>query len=178
MAKVAIIESVEHKIMRKSGRKLTQCNCKKCQSQCKSPCLGTPKDILNIIKAGYKDKVVVTYWAAGMVMGVINRPIPMVQPLFNEETGYCVFFKDGLCELHDKKLKPIEGKLSHHSLKVDNFNPKKSLSWLVAKEWISDSNLDIVEEITLRLVVDESISQTNLEELINEFKSNKRESLL
>lgn len=44
-------------------------------------------------------------------MGVINRPIPMVQPLFNEETGYCVFFKDGLCELHDKKLKPIEGKI-------------------------------------------------------------------
>ena len=102
----------------------------------------------------------------------------MVQPLFNEETGYCAFFKDGLCELHDKKLKPIEGKLSHHSLKVDNVNPKKSLSWLVAKEWISDSNLDIVEEITLRVVVDESISQTNLEELINEFKSNKRKSLL
>ena len=63
-------------------------------------------------------------------------------------------------------------------MKIDNFNPKKSLAWLVAKEWISDSNLDIVEEITLRLVVDESISQTNLEELINEFKSNKRESLL
>ena len=93
MAKVAIIESVEHKIMRKSGRKLTQCKCKKCQSQCKSPCLGTPKDILNIIKAGYKDKVAITYWAAGMVMGVINRPVPMVQPLFNEETGYCVFLR-------------------------------------------------------------------------------------
>ena len=89
----------------------------------------------------------------------------------------CVF-KDGLCELHDKKLKPIEGKLSHHSLKIDNFNPKKSLAWLVAKEWISDSNLDIVEEITLRLSVDEFNSQINLEDLINEFKGNKRESLL
>lgn len=43
----------------------------------------------------------------------------------------------------------------------------------------SDNQLEIiVEEITLRLVVDESISQTNLEELVNEFKSNKRESLL
>lgn len=38
--------------------------------------------------------------------------------------------------LHDRGLKPTEGRLSHHSIKLDNFVPKKSLAWLVAKEWI------------------------------------------
>lgn len=123
-------------IMRKSGRKPTACNCAKCQSQCRIPCLGTPEDIVKIMEAGYADRLAPTVWAAGMIMGVIDRPVNMIQAIQRED-GYCTFFNDGKCELHDLGLKPTEGKLSHHSLKVDNFNPKRSLSWLIAKEWLS-----------------------------------------
>lgn len=56
--------------------------------------------------------------------------------------GWCTFYHDGKCELHDKGLKPTEGKLSHHTIKLDNWDPKRSISWLVAKEW-----LDMPEEI-------------------------------
>jgi len=44
-------------------------------------------------------------------------------------------------------LKPTEGKLSHHSIKVDNWTPRKSISWNVAKEWENEDNAPVVEEI-------------------------------
>lgn len=125
-------------IMRKSGRKPTVCSCEKCKSQCHTPCLATPEDISKIIDAGYGDRLAPTEWVAGMIMGVTDRPIDMLQAKI-EDNGYCTFYHDGKCELHDLGLKPTEGKLSHHSLKIDNFNPKKSLSWLIVKEWLSIS---------------------------------------
>ena len=64
-----------------------------------------------------------------------------------EENGYCTFFRDGLCELHDLGLKPTEGRLSHHSITKENFKFGKSLSWNVAKEWMDMRNGEIVEEI-------------------------------
>ncbi len=124
-------ESTFAHIMRKSGRKPTECGCKLCQQQCHQPCLGTPEDIAKLVDAGYGDRLAPTQWAAG----VTNKVIPMVQARV-EDNGWCTFFHDGKCELHDKGLKPTEGRLSHHSLRADNFNPKRSLAWLVAKEWL------------------------------------------
>lgn len=137
-------ESTFSYIMRKSGRKPINCQCEKCQSQCKSPCLGTPEDILKLIKAGYGDRLAPTEWWAGVIMGVCKEPIYMIQPI-REKNGYCTFFHDGKCELHDLGLKPTEGKLSHHSIRVDNFVPKKSLAWLVAKEWLNEKSKEISE---------------------------------
>lgn len=125
-------------IMQKSGRKPTACSCEKCKSQCRTPCLGTPEDIERLINAGYGSRLAPTSWLVGVLMGVTDRPIEMVQA--KVENGWCTFYNDGLCELHAKGLKPTEGRLSHHSIKVDNFNPKKSLSWLVAKEWLPLQN--------------------------------------
>lgn len=126
-------------IMKKCGRKPTECNCEKCQSQCRTPCLATPEDIQRLIDAGYKDRLAITSWFAGILMGVTNKSIEMVQAKI--ENGWCTFFHNGLCELHDKGLKPTEGKLSHHSIRLDNFNKKKSISWLVAKEWLPLQNV-------------------------------------
>lgn len=122
-------------IMQKSGRRPSVCNCEQCKAQCHTPCLGTPEDINKLIEAGYQDRLAPTLWAAGMIMGLIDYPIKMVQAK-REDNGWCTFYHDGLCELHDKGLKPTEGRLSHHSIKIDNIVPKKSLSWLVAKEWL------------------------------------------
>ncbi len=121
--------------MRKSGRKPTVCGCKQCQSQCHTPCLGTPEDIGKLIEAGYSDRLASTVWAVGLINGVTDKAVNMVQAR-QEDNGWCTFYHDGKCELHDKGLKPTEGRLSHHSLRQDNYNPKKSLSWLIAKEWL------------------------------------------
>lgn len=143
-------ESTFYKIIRKTGRKPVECKCEKCKSQCViSPCLGTPEDIEKIIDAGYKERIFPTDWAAGLVMKVTNDIVEMYQPE-HKETG-CTFFKNGLCELHDKGLKPTEGRLSHHSHKIDNFVVKKSLSWNVAKEWLDPANSETIKRITEKL---------------------------
>lgn len=49
--------------------------------QCHTPCLGTPQDIENLIDAGYIDKLSPTLWGAGMMIGVIDIPIPMIQAI-------------------------------------------------------------------------------------------------
>lgn len=118
-------ESTYARIQRKSGMKPTNCKCKQCASQCKMPCKGTPEDFVNLIAAGYSDRVMITEFA-GVQIGM---------PLYDKDRDCCTFFKDGLCELHDKGLKPTEGKLSHHSTSFQSFNPKKSISHFVVQEW-------------------------------------------
>lgn len=131
------MESELAKIIRKSSRKPVSCKCVSCQSQCmREPCLGTPSDIQKIKDAGFSDRIVPTAWAAGILLRVTTEVIEMEQPLFDPLKGSCTFFNNGLCELHDLGLKPTEGKLSHHSIKKDNYNGSRSLSWLVAKTWI------------------------------------------
>lgn len=84
-----IKETVLQRIMRKTGRKPCQCKCSLCKEQCHTPCLGTPEDIEKIIDAGYGDKLEITYWAVGIIMGVTKNVIPMLQAQAGNE--YCVF---------------------------------------------------------------------------------------
>lgn len=140
------METALQRIMRKTGRKPIECKCQKCKQQCKTPCLGTPEDILRLINAGYKERLAVTHWWVGIARGKLDFPVIMIQAR-QEENGYCTFYHDGLCELHDLGLKPTEGRLSHHSITKENFKFGKSLSWNVAKEWMDMRNGDIVEEI-------------------------------
>ncbi len=132
-------------IIRATGRKESQCNCSKCQKQCNVPCLGTPDDILKLIEAGYKDKLIVSTWIVGMMLEKYPEPIVMFQAK-RTENG-CVFFKNGLCELHDLGLKPTEGKLSHHEIRLDNYIFELSLNWNVAKKWIDKENYTKVVRI-------------------------------
>ncbi len=142
-------ESQLHYIIRKTGRKPISCKCKLCQQQCHQACLGTPQDIMRLIEAGYKDRLAPTAWVAGMMMGCTDHIVPMVQPLVDGE--WCTFFHDGLCELHDKGLKPTEGKLSHHSMRLADWTPKKSIAWNVAQEWEEPRNREIMKAIIAEL---------------------------
>lgn len=138
-------ETPLQRIIRKTGRKPVQCKCKLCKQQCHTPCLGTPQDILRLIEAGYKDRLAPTDWYVGIIMGVTEMSIPMVQA--KQEGDWCTFYKDGLCELHDAGLKPTEGRLSHHSIRIDNFKPSKSIAWNVAKEWLNEENVEYIVKI-------------------------------
>ena len=140
------------RIMIKTGRKPCECKCKLCQAQCHTPCLGTPQDIMRLVDAGYADRLAVTEWAAGIYMGVISEPVIMLQAIRDgedefDEKAHCTFFHDGLCELHDKGLKPTEGRLSHHSHRIDNFKASRSISWAVAQEWLNPDNEPIVIDL-------------------------------
>lgn len=95
----------------------SECSCSTCQKMCRTPCIGNVDDIFNLIKAGYIERLAMTTWAAGYVQGFFPHLVQMIAPLKDEKSGYCTFFKDGLCELHDKGLKPTEGRYAHCSHK-------------------------------------------------------------
>lgn len=141
------METTFKKISRKTGKKETGCKCQSCKAQCHHPCLGTPEDMFKILGNGYADRVMLIHWAGAINLGVYDKDVPMYTPLYDKEKKSCTFFTDGLCELHEKGLKPTEGRLSHHSTSGENFNPKKSVGWAVAKEWLSVSNDEVKEMI-------------------------------
>jgi len=143
-------ETQFEKIVRKTGRKPVECKCKECKKQCASTvCLGTPQDIKKIIDAGYGDKIKPTTWKAGRMLGVTQDDVFMFASEQTEKG--CIFFVDGLCQLHDKGLKPTEGRLSHHSTKLENFKPAKSISWNVAKTWNEQGNFPLIVEMAKTL---------------------------
>lgn len=145
-------ETTFQKISRKTGRKLTECKCESCKSQCRHvACLGTPEDIEKLIDAGYGDRIRSTVWGAGLIMGVYMGIIEMYQAHFDQNKGSCTFFENGLCQLHDKGLKPTEGRLSHHTITRENMDPKRALAWMVAKEWLDPANADTIERIRQKL---------------------------
>lgn len=135
-------EDAFHRIMRKTGRKPVECKCKSCQSQCKTPCLGTPDDIISLMQAGYGDRLKLTYWGVGLLLGKLDRAIPMVQAI-QTDSG-CTFFHDGLCGLHEKGLKLTEGRLSHHTITKETLIFTRTLSWNVVREWLLPINSDKV----------------------------------
>lgn len=130
------METTLQKIIRKTGKKITQCKCHQCRKQCAHPCIGTPDDMVRIAAAGYKDRLNEISWETGITFGLCNQPIIMVAPVYDQAKKSCTFFTNGLCELHHLGLKPTEGKLSHHSTTAETFNPRKSIAWACAKEWI------------------------------------------
>lgn len=142
-------ESILKKIIRETGRNPISCSCEKCQSQCRrAPCLGTPADILKLIDAGYAHKLAPTEWATGLFIGKLNHTIGMIQ--VRKSNHGCVFFENGLCQLHDLNLKPTEGRLSYHTIMQENFDFDKSLTWQVAKTWESDENPRDVLKVFVR----------------------------
>ena len=139
-------ENTFHLIMRKTGRKPVSCKCELCKRQCRTPCLGTPEDIKKLIDAGYKEYLMPTQWLVGLVLGKLSYPIPMIQAIQRDD-GWCIFYANGLCKLHDLNLKPTEGRLSHHSLKPENYVFSKGLAYNVAKQWMSAENMKLILEM-------------------------------
>lgn len=69
-------------------------------------------------------------------VAVKEKPIAMIQP--TEKDGWCAFRRpDGLCELHDRGLKPTEGVLASCKVLEEDNIPTYETSVLraVAHEW-------------------------------------------
>ena len=122
-----------------------ECSCPACQKMCKtSPCLGTPADILNIIMAGHGKGLSRTSWATGVVVGVHDSVVDMIQPRM-EDHGCAFLDCNNLCTLHDLGLKPTEGKMAHHAEKMhDSF--KDTINYQVAMTWIDENGENNAEQ--------------------------------
>ena len=101
--------------------KENECSCKICQSMCKTPCIGTPLEMGKISVAGFRDRLSVSLWAYGKLVGTHDKFIQIIAPAYDEKKECCTFFKNGKCELHNLGLKPTEGRYaSHEYAPVDN----------------------------------------------------------
>ncbi|WP_428661856.1 hypothetical protein [Runella sp.] len=122
----------QSKIIQRSQVLPTECGCLECQKMCHTaPCLGTPFDMYLIQQEPeYKDKVALTMNMIAPRLGL--PPLVMTAPIFDKQKGHCAFLENGKCVLHERGLKPIEGKLA--SCKFDpNFVKATKLileSWL------------------------------------------------
>jgi hypothetical protein len=117
---------------------------------CRRPCFGTPEDIQKIIEAGFGDRLMVEWWAEAegipyteLLCGAIKGEEGKEAPFWPIREEGCTFWIDGLCELHDKGLKPIEGRLAHHDENGDQM-------WEAHKEiirsWDTDRGKAMVEK--------------------------------
>lgn len=145
------METALQRIIRKTGRKPVECRCPLCRAQCRTPCLGTPEDILRLQEAGYRERLAPTLWGVGLVLGYLPYAVPMVQA--RQVDGHCTFFRNGLCELHDAGLKPTEGRLSYHTITMENLKFGSSLPWNVAGEWLDERNDAVIGKI-IRLMTE------------------------
>ena len=88
--------------------KENECSCKICQNMCKTPCIGTPLEMGKISVAGFRDRLSVTFWAYGKLVGTHDKFIKIIAPTYDEKRECCTFFKDGKCELHNLGLKQLK----------------------------------------------------------------------
>jgi hypothetical protein len=80
-----------------------------------------------------------------------EKPIDMIQPA--EENGWCVFRRpDGLCELHDRGLKPTEGVLASCKVLEEDNIPTYETSVLraVAHEWVKIENFATIMRVVFK----------------------------
>lgn len=105
------------------------CSCKQCRGLCANvSCAGTPQDIKALIDAGHKDDLIPTVHWGSLEFGL--PPLECVMIRHGAEGIGCSLFVGGKCSLHDKGLKPSEGKFANHNPHEQSF-PHICATWLI-----------------------------------------------
>lgn len=97
-----------------------ECSCYECKECCKRPCWGTPEDIQKIIDAGLGHRLMLDLWGNNSKGENTFIPCPALKgsegqnyPNFPRYEEGCTFWTaEGKCELHERGLKPTEGRLT------------------------------------------------------------------
>ena len=99
----------------------SSCSCAKCRASCLiSPCFPTTLEVSTLIAVGYGDRLEATKF----VSALSGKDYTVVAPkgVYSELTDgsplkRCNFLtSEMLCELHSKGLKPLEGRMAHHTV--------------------------------------------------------------
>lgn len=115
------------------------------------PCWGTPEEAENIMNAGLGSNLMLDYWVGETDTYMATPAIIGYQgenaPFWPE--GRCAFLKDGLCSLHDKGLKPLEGRTAdckHNGLSREEYNLKHGLvREHIVTQWQTEKGKEVLE---------------------------------
>lgn len=110
-----------------------ECDCPKCASLCAhSTCLPTPSEARDLIRAGYASRLATYKFTPSADLPAFVGPAPKgkegARDLMHTREG-CTFFDGKHCELHVLGLKPLEGKLAHHT------RPWEPIRFHVMQHW-------------------------------------------
>lgn len=120
------------------------------------PCMGTVEDIERLIDAGYANKLMLDWWSGVRSEGS-NNPflddipylVPAIEGLEGQKApfirqGKCNLLVDSLCSLHDKGLKPIQGRIAccnDTSSRTEDFDDR----WDILHTWNTQKGRDLIE---------------------------------
>lgn len=121
-----------------------ECSCDACSKSCMRPCWGFPHEIETLLDhdSDMWTKLTLDYWegsgsfnsesaSAVWIIGPALKGYGGKQtPSWPQSEEGCIFWHDGLCDLHEQGLKPYEGRVAHHAIKpTENQHRKVMQSW-------------------------------------------------
>jgi len=127
------------------------CTCPECVKMCRChPCSPTLDEAKQLIKAGYANQLMLKVWASqddpqfavvGLCPAIIGYEL-MVDPM-KSYAGDCVFLKSDRCILHDKGLKPLEGRFATHDTTPEQ---EERVTKEIIKTWLTQEADDFLLE--------------------------------
>lgn len=125
---------------------ITECQCETCQGFCHRPCWPTPAEAEALLAAGLADRLMLDWWEDDPPIYILCGALPgsegQMAPTMPLSEHYCTFYRDGLCTLHDRGLKPLEGRISFHGYDHER---AKHIHRQMAHLWNSDEGRAAVE---------------------------------
>lgn len=98
------------------------CTCDRCKELCRRPCWPTPTEVEHLLAAGYGQHLMLAWWEGSQAQGGYTM---VVCPALQGYSGFyapdpedwpqahCIMqTPEGLCHLHEARLKPLEGRLA------------------------------------------------------------------
>lgn len=122
-----------------------KCSCDTCKSMCSRPCWPTPEEAERLIDAGFASKLMLDYWVGDAEDGGDIDLLCPANPgsegrradTFDIRRG-CIFHVEGLCQLHDSGLKPIEGKMARCK------DSPSGIHFAIAKTWDTPKGKQVI----------------------------------
>lgn len=59
---------------------------------CKTPCIGTPLEMGKISVYGFRDRLSLSLWAYGKIVGTYDKVIKIIAPTYDKKKECCTFF--------------------------------------------------------------------------------------
>lgn len=122
------------------------CDCQICRDMCYVPCFPEPVEAKRLVK----------YFADRLMIGKIeinHRVATYLRPACKGfegkkdpmEPGWCTFYHGGKCVLHDKGMKPMGGRVAHHSKIAEQLENLKFNNIPIIAAWDSKTGRKVVK---------------------------------
>lgn len=124
-------ESIRYYKRAIEGRREISCFCETCREMCRVPCWPTPDEARRLIRSGHAHDLEITTEMGGIEVLAPRDETTIADQVFGRPGG-CVFWDEtGKCRLHALGMKPLEGRLAHHSISPRTGpQVRTSLAWL------------------------------------------------